>query len=168
MDWVNAAFQIGGAIEAGSDAKREGRYTAKIRNEQAYDTLRATVRNETLQRDQADQGLAMQRAALSANGIDSGSGSALIGVTQAMRDSEMDALLTRYEGVFDARQEFLGAATARAQGRASQRQGYVNAAGAALNAFGNYLGRKPRTAGAGGADAPSIDRPFGDDGYPDG
>jgi hypothetical protein len=155
-----AAVQVIQGVSQAQSARQAGDYNAKLQTSMAYDTLRATASHEELQRTMADQDLAKQRAALSANGIDPTSGSALVGTTQSMRDAELDALMIRYEGVLNARNQFLGANVTKAEGRNAQKQGYLSAAGQALNAYGGYIGRTPRAQ----TTTPTISRPF-DAGY---
>jgi hypothetical protein len=159
-EYVAAITAVVGMVGGANDARRAAKRNAQFQRTTGYEELRATAAHEELQREMSGGDLASQRASLAANGIDSSSGSSLIGTTQSMRDAEMDALMIRYEGVLNARNRFIGAEITQTEGRNAQRQGYLSAAGAALNAYGGYLGRQKKPASS------SVAQPFSDPGGP--
>jgi hypothetical protein len=172
MGPIGDAVGIFGTIAGGRQAEATAKYNAGLQRQQAYETLRASVAREELQRERSGQDLAMQRAALSANGIDPTSGSALIGVAQSMQDADLDALMLRYEGVSEARNQFLGAEATRLEGKARKRQANFSAAGQLAGAAGKYLGMgMGRPPGFSGTQmpapvetrtpVPTLGRPFG-------
>jgi len=136
---AGAAMSVMGAVSGAKQADASAKYNAGLQRKQAYETLRAAAHREELMRENASQDAATQRAALSANGIDPTSGTALLGIAQGMRDSEMDALMARYEGVVEARNIFQGAEATRLEGRAAKRQAYFSAAGQLAMSAGSYM-----------------------------
>lgn len=131
-----------GTIVGGQQANDVGRYNGRLLDEQARNTTRATIDRENVQRDRNAQDFAAQGAALSQAGVDASTGSALIGVAQGYRDADMDALMSRYEGLMQARDQRIAAGQARYQGRVAKRASYFSAATQLASAAGGYMGMK--------------------------
>ena len=136
------ALQIVGTITAGENAGRVGNYNSQVLNRQANETLRGAQAREQLQRERSGADLATMRAGLSQNGVAPASGSALVGVSQSMRDAELDALTLQYEGVMEARGQRMQADMEKWQGKVSRRQAYISAAGQLASAASSYMGQK--------------------------
>lgn len=131
-----------GTIAGGRQAEAISSRNADLLNQQADATRRATVGKENLQRDRIASMMADQRARLLANGVDPGSGTAMVGVRQGMVDAEMDALTLRYEGLMQARDLNIQSDLTRWEGKAKKRQAYLSAAGQLMSAASGYMNQK--------------------------
>jgi len=136
---ASSAFQVVGDIVGGNQADKVATRNAALLNERAGQSLQATAARELQLRDRNRQTLDAQRVAMLQNGIDPGSGSALVGTEQQIRDAEMDALQLRYEGLLQARVLRMEADMTRWQGKAAKRQSRLSAAGKLIGAGGDYL-----------------------------
>ncbi len=136
-----AALSAVSSIAGGMQARKVGERNAKLLNEQADATRTAGYAREGLTRQRNAVTLSDQRGALSANGVDPTSGTALIGVAQSSQDAELDALTIRYEGLMQGRDQNMQADLAKYEGKAKQRQSYFSAASSLLQAGAGYMGR---------------------------
>jgi hypothetical protein len=131
------ALQAIGTITAGNEADKVGSANARALEGQAGSVRAATVQREGMVRSRNRDELSKQRAALLQSGVDPGSGSALVGVTQSTYDAELDALTTRYEGMLQAQGLDTQAAMSRYEGKARKKQSRVSAAGQLLTTAAN-------------------------------
>ncbi len=116
-----------GAISEGEQANSMGRRNAAALRGQAEAVRSSTYAREGAKRRQGAQAASSQRAALLQGGIDPTSGTAAFGVAQSMRDMEMDALYTRYEGLLQSRSLEDQGRMERYQGKAAKMKGYLSA-----------------------------------------
>lgn len=147
MGAIGTGMQIVGTIAAGRQQAAVASRNAAMMREQAADTARAGYQREEMQRERSGSDLADMRAGLSANGMPL-TGSALVGVSQSMRDAEMDALMLRYEGLVESRGQRIAADMEEWQGKAKKRQAYFSAAGQLASAASGYLGGPQRSTSA--------------------
>ncbi|AOJ10836.1 hypothetical protein WS71_27195 [Burkholderia mayonis] len=103
------------------------------------------MNRETAQRAQAGQQLGEQRAAVGESGFNPNVGSALDTQVQSVRNAELDALQTRYQGILQgqsledqASQDRYAARTARATARNSLAAGGISAAASLLGGVADY------------------------------
>ncbi len=135
---IGGAVSAIGTITGGIQADKIGTYNADQLNRRANANDTATVAKEELLRDRNKETLASQRAALGANGIDATSGSALVGVSQNMRDAELDALTLRYEGLMQSHDIRANADMTLYEGKAKKQASKLGAVGSIVGAAGSY------------------------------
>lgn len=140
---ATAVVSAAGALSSGIQQRRAAdqqaeaaEYNAAVSQNQAGQAFAAGAERENIQRRQASQALAQQRAAFAESGLDPNSGSALDVQLQSTRNAELDALQTRYEGILTGQnyqqQAALGVyegGVLRSSGRNAQRASYLTAAG---------------------------------------
>ena len=136
---AGTALNAIGQIANGRQAAAIGNRNSAILNEQARQTDIATIGREGIARDRSAQSLSQQRVAMLQNGLDPSSGSALFATSQSIRDSEMDALTLRYEGLMQSRDLRMQADLAKWRGKAARNQSYLSAAGSIVQGAGSYL-----------------------------
>ncbi|WP_181365722.1 hypothetical protein [Burkholderia cenocepacia] len=118
---------------------------AVLSDQQATQVYAQNVNRETAQRAQAAQQLGEQRAAVAESGFNPNVGSALDTQVQSVRNAELDALQTRYQGILQgqsledqAQQDRYAARTARASARNSLVAGGISAAASLLGGVASY------------------------------
>lgn len=126
-------------ISSGLQAAAVGKRNAQILNEQARQTDIATAGRESALRDRNRESLASQRVAMLQSGLDPSSGSALFATSQAARDTELDALTLRYDGLMQSRSQRMAAQDELWQGKARRNQAFFSAAGQIVQGGGSYL-----------------------------
>lgn len=129
-------LQAIGTLTGGNEADKVGAANARALEAQAGSVRSATVQREGMVRTRNREELSKQRAALLQSGVDPGSGSALVGVTQSTYDAELDALTTRYEGMLQAQGLDTQAAMSRYEGKARKKQSRLSAAGQLMTTAG--------------------------------
>lgn len=148
----SAAISTVGAISGGmaKSAQASQQAAALDRNaalsdQQAMQVYAQSVNRETAQRAQAGQQLGEQRAAVAESGFNPNVGSALDTQVQSVRNAELDALQTRYQGILQgqsledqAQQDRYAARTARASARNSLVAGGISAAASLLGGVASY------------------------------
>ncbi|KGV87575.1 putative gp14 [Burkholderia pseudomallei MSHR3951] len=148
----SAAISTVGAISGGmaKSAQASQQAAALDRNaalsdQQATQVYAQSVNRETAQRAQAGQQLGEQRAAVAESGFNPNVGSALDTQVQSVRNAELDALQTRYQGILQgqsledqAQQDRYAARTARASARNSLVAGGISAAASLLGGVASY------------------------------
>ncbi|SOT39785.1 conserved hypothetical protein [Burkholderia cenocepacia] len=148
----SAAISTVGAISGGmaKSAQANQQAAALDRNavlsdQQATQVYAQNVNRETAQRAQAAQQLGEQRAAVAESGFNPNVGSALDTQVQSVRNAELDALQTRYQGILQgqsledqAQQDRYAARTARASARNSLVAGGISAAASLLGGVASY------------------------------
>lgn len=138
---ASAAMQAIGTITAGNEADKVGSANARALEGQAGSVRAATVQREGMVRSRNRDELSKQRTALLQSGVDPGSGSALVGVTQSTYDAELDALTSRYEGMLQAQGLETQAAMSRYEGKARKKQSRTSAVAQLIgNAAAAYAG----------------------------
>lgn len=137
-----AATQAVGTIAAGHSASATAKYNAGVLDQQARQTLQVGAEREGVMRERTQQDAASQRVALLQSGVDPGTGSALVGVSQGYRDAEMDTLMARYETMLESRGQRMAAQQQRYQGKTAKRNAYLSAAGQLAGTASGYLGAK--------------------------
>lgn len=149
----SAAISTVGAISGGmaKSAQASQQAAALDRNaalsdQQATQVYAQSVNRETAQRAQAGQQLGEQRAAVAESGFNPNVGSALDTQVQSVRNAELDALQTRYQGILQgqsledqAQQDRYAARTARASARNSLVAGGISAAASLLGGVASYV-----------------------------
>jgi len=145
-----AVSAIAGAKEKKKKAKAEAaamQYDALQRQQESEATLATYNLREESQRRRARRVQGNLRAGLAESGIGYGRGTALDVEMESAVESEMDALNIRYEGNLKARgllaeseQQFAARREHLRGARASERAGYLSAAGTVLGGVGQYLG----------------------------
>lgn len=148
----SAAVSTVGAISGGmaKSAQASQQATALDRNaalsdQQAAQVYAQNVNRESAQRAQAGQQLGEQRAAVAESGFNPNTGSALDTQVQSVRNAELDALQTRYQGILQgqsledqAQQDRYAARTARASARNGLLAGGISAAASLLGGVASY------------------------------
>ncbi|MBR8201693.1 hypothetical protein [Burkholderia vietnamiensis] len=149
---ISAGVSAAGALASGAakaSAERQQAAVmdrnAQLANNQAQQVYAQGVNREQAQRDQAGQQLGAQRAAMSESGFNPNAGSALDTQVQSVRNAELDALQTRYQGILQgqsledqATQDRFAARTARTNARNSMINGGISAAASLLGGVGSY------------------------------
>lgn len=146
-----------GAIQQGRAANASAKYNAqvadmnaKISERQARDAVERGTMEEQQQRMKTSQIIGKQKAAMAANGVDLKFGSPLDALVDTATMGELDALTIRantYREERDIRQQGLNsqsqAGLLRAEGRAAQSGGFMNAfatvLGGGSKAYSNYM-----------------------------
>lgn len=123
-----------GSIVQGQQAAAIGRRNQEMLNQQAEAVRGTTYAREAAKRRQGAQSASAQRTALLQSGVDPTSGTAAFGVAQSMRDMEMDALYTRYEGLLQARGLEDQGRMEKWQGKVARNKGYFSAASSLMQA----------------------------------
>ncbi|WP_310644967.1 hypothetical protein [Burkholderia cenocepacia] len=148
----SAAISTVGAISGGMAKSAQANQqaaaldrNAALSDQQATQVYAQNVNRETAQRAQAGQQLGEQRAAVAESGFDPNAGSALDTQVQSVRNAELDALQTRYQGILQgqsledqARQDRYAARTARASANNSLVAGGISAAASLLGGVAQY------------------------------
>ena len=139
MSWI----MVGGAIVAGvgaiaqSNSQRKSlQYQADMQRQQAQVAQQQASVNEDAQRRLAAVQIGRQRAAAAADGGLSGTNLDLIG--ESNTNAELDALNIRYQGKLAAVTGQNQAALYESGAADAEKAGYLNAAAAALSAYGGY------------------------------
>lgn len=135
---------VGKSAQANQQAAALDR-NAALSDQQASQVYAQNVNRETAQRAQAGQQLGEQRAAVAESGFNPNAGSALDTQVQSVRNAELDALQTRYQGILQgqsledqAQQDRYAARTARATARNSLVAGGISAAASLLGGVADY------------------------------
>lgn len=163
----SAAISTVGAISSGMTRSAQASQqadaldrNAALSDQQATQVFAQSAVRETAQRAQAAQQLGEQRAATAESGFDPNSGSALDTQVQSVRNAELDALQTRYQGILQgqsledqAQQDRYAARSARATARNSLIGGGISAAASLLGGVASYAktGSSLFSAGTGGS-----------------
>lgn len=149
-----------GAYKADAE-KKQGEYQAEVAEQnaeisefKAQQTATIGSIQEERARRQAQQRIGQQRAALAANGVDLGGGTALDLVAETALFGEEDALTTRFNAMNDAWSMRSQAVDYRNQARASRAQGKNAATGTYLTTAASLASMGYSAAGSfGGAGA---------------
>ncbi|WP_261524461.1 hypothetical protein [Burkholderia multivorans] len=148
-----------GLAQAGQQeaAANAAQYNADVSRNQAATAYTLGVQREQAVRDRAAQQLGAQRAAVAESGFNPNAGSALDTQLQSVRNAELDALQTRYQGILQGSQYEQQAAidqyqadAARKAARGAKIGAYLSLAGQALSSYSSYVG------GASGASTSSF------------
>lgn len=148
----SAAISTVGAISGGMAKSAQANQqaaaldrNAALSDQQAAQVYAQNVNRETAQRAQAGQQLGEQRAAVAESGFNPNTGSALDTQVQSVRNAELDALQTRYQGILQgqsledqAAQDRYAARTARASARNSLIGTGISAAASLLGGVAKY------------------------------
>ncbi|MBU9420635.1 hypothetical protein KTE23_29165 [Burkholderia multivorans] len=161
---AGAALQGAGKLSSGlgqagqqEAAANAAQYNADVSRNQAATAYTLGVQREQAVRDRAAQQLGAQRAAVAESGFNPNAGSALDTQLQSVRNAELDALQTRYQGILQGSQYEQQAAidqyqadAARKAARGAKIGAYLSLAGQALSSYSSYVG------GASGASTSSF------------
>ncbi|MBR7900873.1 hypothetical protein [Burkholderia multivorans] len=159
---AGAALQGAGKLSSGlgqagqqEAAANAAQYNADVSRNQAATAYTLGVQREQAVRDRAAQQLGAQRAAVAESGFNPNAGSALDTQLQSVRNAELDALQTRYQGILQGSQYEQQAAidqyqadAARKAARGAKIGAYLSLAGQALSSYSNYGGPKGGASGA--------------------
>lgn len=143
-----------GSIQQGQAAMKSAEYNNKvaqmnatISERRAADALERGATEEQKKRQQAQQILGQQRAAMSANGVDLTFGSPLDTIVDTSVLGELDALTIRsnayreeYDYKVQAENERAGGQLQLMEGKAKQTAGYLDAFGTILGGAGKAFG----------------------------
>ena len=152
LSLISAGVSAAGALASGaakSSAERQQAAimdrNAQLADNQATQVYAQGVNREEAQRTQSGQQLGAQRAAVAESGFNPNTGSALDTQVQSVRNAELDALQTRYQGILQgqsledqATQDRFAARTARTNARNSMISGGISAAASLLGGVGKY------------------------------
>jgi hypothetical protein len=153
--YAAAAAAVYGGVQANKNAKAD----AKIAEQNKKIALQqSSAREESIRRHNRLK-LGAQRAAAAQTGFDPNSGSLLELQGDSAGELELDATTARYDGVLNAISFQNQADRTRAQGRASETNSYLSAAGSLLGSMASPYGRNPGFSGT-QAPAPVVDRSF--------
>ncbi|KOE25741.1 hypothetical protein AI46_10930 [Burkholderia multivorans R-20526] len=146
-----------GLAQAGQQeaAANAAQYNANVSRNQAATAYALGVQREQAVRDRAAQQLGAQRAAVAESGFNPNAGSALDTQVQSVRNAELDALQTRYQGILQGSQYEQQAAidqytadAARKAARGAKIGAYLSLAGQALSSYSSYGGSMGGASGA--------------------
>ncbi|MBU9282339.1 hypothetical protein KTD27_19670 [Burkholderia multivorans] len=146
-----------GLAQAGQQeaAANAAQYNADVSRNQAATAYTLGVQREQVVRDRAAQQLGAQRAAVAESGFNPNAGSALDTQLQSVRNAELDALQTRYQGILQGSQYEQQAAidqyqadAARKAARGAKIGAYLSLAGQALSSYSSYGGSMGGASGA--------------------
>ncbi|AWD90807.1 hypothetical protein [Burkholderia multivorans] len=146
-----------GLAQAGQQeaAANAAQYNADVSRNQAATAYTLGVQREQAVRDRAAQQLGAQRAAVAESGFNPNAGSALDTQLQSVRNAELDALQTRYQGILQGSQYEQQAAidqyqadAARKAARGAKIGAYLSLAGQALSSYSSYGGSMGGASGA--------------------
>ncbi|MCL4661383.1 hypothetical protein L0Z14_10440 [Burkholderia multivorans] len=146
-----------GLAQAGQQeaAANAAQYNADVSRNQAATAYTLGVQREQAVRDRAAQQLGAQRAAVAESGFNPNAGSALDTQVQSVRNAELDALQTRYQGILQGSQYEQQAAidqytadAARKAARGAKIGAYLSLAGQALSSYSSYGGSMGGASGA--------------------
>ncbi|MCA8065494.1 hypothetical protein [Burkholderia sp. AU38729] len=167
LSLISAGVSAAGALASGvAKSSAESQQAAimdrnaQLADNQATQVYAQGVNREEAQRQQSDQQLGAQRAATAESGFNPNAGSALDTQVQSVRNAELDALQTRYQGILQgqsledqATQDRFAARTARASARNSMIGSGISAAASLLGGVGSYAkaGGSLFSSGAGGS-----------------
>ncbi|WP_254213559.1 hypothetical protein [Burkholderia multivorans] len=169
---AGAALQGAGKLSSGlaqagqqEAAANAAQYNADVSRNQAATAYTLGVQREQSVRDRAAQQLGAQRAAVAESGFNPNAGSALDTQLQSVRNAELDALQTRYQGILQGSQYEQQAAidqyqadAARKAARGAKIGAYLSLAGQALSSYSSYGGatKSPTTYGTTPAGNPLL------------
>ncbi|EEE04563.1 MULTISPECIES: hypothetical protein [Burkholderia cepacia complex] len=146
-----------GLAQAGQQeaAANAAQYNADVSRNQAATAYTLGVQREQAVRDRSAQQLGAQRAAVAESGFNPNAGSALDTQLQSVRNAELDALQTRYQGILQGSQYEQQAAidqyqadAARKAARGAKIGAYLSLAGQALSSYSSYGGSMGGASGA--------------------
>jgi len=146
-----------GLAQAGQQeaAANAAQYNADVSRNQAATAYALGVQREQAVRDRSAQQLGAQRAAVAESGFNPNAGSALDTQLQSVRNAELDALQTRYQGILQGSQYEQQAAiyqyqadAARKAARGAKIGAYLSLAGQALSSYSSYGGSMGGASGA--------------------
>jgi hypothetical protein len=157
---ASGAISAVGAISAGNAASASSYYNAELSERDAYVSEQNIKTNNALTRIDVDakrrddkRMLSSIRASYGASGL-SLAGSPLDVLADTSMDMAFDQRQMTYEGEVRGREgalQTLGAQESavlnKAEGSSAKTAGYINAAGAAVGAYGTNLSRKPTRTG---------------------
>lgn len=148
---IGAAVSAYGVHQAGKDADRIERANAKNADIAAQDAIRRGNNEEEEHRRRVRAMLGAQRSRLSANNVDTSSGSPLGLLVDTISFGELDALTIRNNAAREAWGYQSEGAISRMQGRAARRSGNWQAAGTLLaggaQAYGSWKDSRPAKKG---------------------
>lgn len=154
---AGAGLSAYGQMQAGQAAKQSALYRAAVADNNAKATLaRGEFETQQVYR-QGAQRLGAQRAAMGANNIDIGFGTALDIQRDTAEPTGIDAATTRYNALLAGTDQSQQAGLMRAQGAAAQTAGYIGAAGSILSGASQF-GARWTSWKTGGADWQSSDK----------
>ncbi|SAK17435.1 hypothetical protein UA21_01692 [Burkholderia multivorans] len=146
-----------GLAQAGQQeaAANAAQYNADVSRNQAATAYTLGVQREQAVRYRSAQQLGAQRAAVAESGFNPNAGSALDTQLQSVRNAELDALQTRYQGILQGSQYEQQAAidqyqadAARKAARGAKIGAYLSLAGQALSSYSSYGGSMGGASGA--------------------
>ena len=139
-------LSAGGAIQQGQAANRAAQYNAqvqdmnaKIAERNARDAIERGQLEEQQKRQATAAVIGRQRAAMAANGVDIGFGSALNTLVDSAMIGEIDALTIRSNAAREAYAYDVDATNRRADAKLSRAQGRAAVTGSLLEAGGTLL-----------------------------
>lgn len=144
-----------GQVQQGQAASQAARYNAQVQemnatlaDRRARDAIARGAVEEQRKRQEVQQVLGRQQAAMAANGVDLSFGSPLDLITDTAVMGELDALTIRsnayresYDFQVDAVNQRAGAGLTRMQGRNAETAGWLNAAGTVIGGAGKAYGQ---------------------------
>lgn len=166
---ASAVLTASAGIYSADASKKQGQYQAEVAGQNAeLSELKAQQAStigsiqEERARKQAQLRIGQQRAALAANGVDLGQGTAVDLVSETALFGEEDALTTRFNAMNEAWSLRAEAVDYRNQGRAAKAKGkneatgtYLSTAASLAGSYSNYGGggtsKMPKNGGIGGS-----------------
>jgi hypothetical protein len=147
MFWIALASSAATGAYTADASKKQGQYQAEVAHQNAALSDHKAAQAATIGSIQEERArtrgklaIGQQRAAIAANGVDLGSGTAMDIVSDTALFGEEDALTTRFNAMNDAWGLRAQAVDYRNQGRAAKAKGKNEATGTYLTTGANMAG----------------------------
>jgi hypothetical protein len=137
---------VGGSILGGIQANKSAQYNAKVAENNATAETQRAAYEAGIQRDNVRRVIGAQRAAGAASGLDISTGTPVAVLGDTAKAGELDVLARLYAGASAATAYQNDAARFRAEGKAQQTAGFINAGTSLLTGFGKMAANRKRYA----------------------
>lgn len=133
---ASAAVGAAGAVQQGQAAKRQAAFTAAVQRQQAERERLAAEALEKDKRRESSRLMAQRRAIMGASGVDSTTGSPLLGSEAFEAEAELAALRIRDGGEVNATRLEQSAVLQGLKGKNAQTAGYMRAGSLLISGAG--------------------------------
>lgn len=130
-----------GSIASGISANNVAKYNAEVAQNNAAAERQRAAYEADITRGRVRQVIGAQRAAGAASGLDVRSGTPIAVLGDTAKSGELDVLSRLYQGESAATAYENDARRMRAEGKASQMGGFINAGTSLLSGFGNMYSK---------------------------
>jgi hypothetical protein len=132
---------VAGSVIGGRQANAVAGYNAKVAENNAQAERDRAAYDASLQKDQLRRVVGAQRAAGAASGLDITQGTPVAVLGDTAKQGELDVLARLYSGESAATASLNDAQRFRAEGKAAQTAGFINAGTNLLSGFGKMAAR---------------------------